>query len=212
MLRDAGFYHGYIDEDIGPLTKAALVEWALSLPSEAGQVVDRIAGVNVIRKGMTIRFESGMQINADGSPTAYGPNGLGQDYLGNAGSPGNWWGIATDSVGEPYIQRSSDPAPGYYVSTTALTNAGHEKRDPSRYINSDVVNFIVIPLRVSWAKLGQKARVTYRGKTVDAIVADLGPPAKLGEGSIALAKALGIPSNAKRGGVSSGVLYEIETA
>jgi len=38
-------------------------------------------------------------------------------------------------------------------------------------------------------------------------VADQGPKGQIGEGSIALAEALGIPSNPRHGGVVSGILY-----
>jgi hypothetical protein len=49
-------------------------------------------------------YSSGLNIDADGAPNAYSPNDTGIDYLANAGSPGNWWGIATDGSGKPYIQ------------------------------------------------------------------------------------------------------------
>jgi hypothetical protein len=49
------------------------------------------------------------------------------------------------------------------------------------------------------------------GRLAYAIFADIGPPAKLGEGSIALADALGIESNPKTGGLPFGVIYGIFT-
>lgn len=55
--------------------------------------------------------------------------------------------------------------------------------------------------------LGCQAKVSYRGREVDAVVADIGPHAKLGEISIACAEALGIPSSPTSGGVDSGVSY-----
>src|SRR5258708_1149439 len=66
---------------------------------------------------------SNLMIDADGSPFAYAPADSGLpalDYLGNAGHPGRWYGIACDKKGVPYVQTVGDPAPGYYVSTTAL--------------------------------------------------------------------------------------------
>lgn len=42
-----------------------------------------------------------------------------------------------------------------------------------------------------------------------AIVADIGPKDQLGEGSIALAEALGIPSSPRTGGVKSNVAYGV---
>ena len=83
-----------------------------------------------------------MDIDADGSPHAYHPNGSppGLDYLANAGSPGNWWGIATDnqkSSGNPVVQDSSDPAPGFYVATTALIDTSKSWKNPLAYVNSE---------------------------------------------------------------------------
>ena len=69
-------------------------------------------------------YESGMMIDADGGYHAYHPdNKSGLDYLGNAGKPGNWWALVTDDgkpSGNPVVQSSSDPAPGFYISTTSL--------------------------------------------------------------------------------------------
>ena len=60
--------------------------------------------------------------------------------------------------------------------------------------------------------LGTKCSVTYRGKKSDAIYADIGPRFQLGEGSIALAKALGINADPKRGGTEEKMLYEVYLA
>lgn len=205
-------------ENIGPVTKALMLrlentpnheEWE---HDEQPVRISTVGGRNIYRAGSRILFSSGMTINGDGSPHCYHPvKGKGLDYTENAGGNGYWWGIATDSRGKPYIQRASDPAPGYYVSTTAMVYPGFEERDPRRYVDSETVPFIVIPGGVQWAKLGMRARVTYKGKTAEAIVADIGPRTKIGEGSIALADLLGIKSNPKTGGVSSGVDYAIFT-
>jgi hypothetical protein len=63
--------------------------------------------------------------------------------------------------------------------------------------------------RKTGAKLGDFAVVVNKknGKLSFAIFADGGPPNKLGEGSIALADSLGIPSNPRRGGAAKDVLY-----
>jgi len=45
------------------------------------------------------------------------------------------------------------------------------------------------------------------GKIAYVIAADEGPPNKLGEGSVALAKALGVNASAKSGGTSSSIAY-----
>lgn len=166
-----------------------------------------------------VHFMGEMKIDGDGSPRNYAPVGSGLkplDYLANAGSPGNWWGIATDSSGKPFIQGKDNPYPGYYVSTTALKNPGFKHGDPRREVDSETVPFIVVPPQiikgVKPIVLGCKARITdtKTGKQVYAVVADVGPKAHLGEASIAAANALEIPSDPKRGGSSQKrFLYEL---
>lgn len=158
-----------------------------------------------------VHFVSGATIDADGSPRAYHPlDRPGLDDLANAGHPGNWWGIATRN-GKPFVQSTGDPAPGFYVSTTALQRPGFKVSDTRRYIDSELVPFIVVPNQfrriVKGTVLGCLAEVEYNGKTVQAVVADVGPADHLGELSIAAAKAVGIPANARKGGVESRVTY-----
>lgn len=158
-----------------------------------------------------VAFKGGMSIDADGSPRAYHPRNLGLDALGNAGRPGNWWGLATDSRGQPVVQGPGDPAPGFYVSTTALADPRFKASDPRRYVNSEQVPFIAIPpqLRSQGVQLGDLVAVRNErtGKTVFAVVADIGPKDHLGEGSIKLAKELGLDADARRGGAGSGISY-----
>ena len=173
--------------------------------------VTTIAGVDVYKgvnsSGSYIKYTAKMSIDADGSPHAYHPNDIGLDYLANAGNRGNWWGLATNASGNPYIQGENDPAPGYYVSTTSLTNSGYSNSDPRRYVDSETVAYIAIPpqLQNHGVKLGADVLVTNtnNGKTSKAIVADIGPKNEIGEGSIKLADNLGIPSNPKNGGIGS---------
>jgi hypothetical protein len=159
-------------------------------------------------------YEGGMMIDADGGYHAYHPdNKSGLDYLGNAGRPGNWWALVTDNGepnGRPVIQTAADPAPGFYISTTSLEDPNYDRKDPRRYVNAEAVNFIVLPGRLGLgAKLGDFA-VVIRPATAAydyAVYADVGPANKIGEGSIALAAALGIPSSPKTGGVGHGIVY-----
>lgn len=162
-------------------------------------------------------WEAGMMIDADGSPSAYHPiSGKGLDNLGNAGKPGNWWAIVTDSgkpSGRPVVQRDTDPAPGFYISTTTLQNAEFQRTDPRRYIDSGDVPFIVVPPQVRkltrGVVMGCRATAARGGREVECVVADMGPRNKIGEASIAAARALGIVSNPRTGGVTKGVLYTI---
>jgi len=155
----------------------------------------------------SVRFLAGLTVDADGAPRAYGPAGTQPlDYLANAGSPGRWWGIATDKSGKPFIQKEHDPAPGYYVSTTSYQRSGFAICDPRRYVDSEKVPFIVVPapLRkmVKGIVLGCAATITRgsSGESIACVVADFGPAKHLGEASIAAARMLEVPCNPKTGG------------
>ena len=81
------------------------------------------------------------------------------------------------------------------------------------YVDAATVPYIVVPpqvrLQAKGIVMGCKGRIIYRGRSVNAVVADVGPHTKIGEISIAAAEALGIPSSPLTGGVSNGVQYEI---
>jgi hypothetical protein len=80
-------------------------------------------------------------------------------------------------------------------------------------LNADVDRYIVVPPAiiegVQGIVLGCRAVVSYNGATTEAVVGDVGPRSKLGEISIATAKALGIPWSPISGGVDSGVSYTL---
>ena len=94
--------------------------------SSATRPILTVGGVTISRLegSATFFFKSKMAIDFDGAPTAYHPqHGKGLDHLANAGHPGNWYGVVTNNGrhdGTPIIQGPTDPAPGYYVSPTAL--------------------------------------------------------------------------------------------
>jgi hypothetical protein len=154
-------------------------------------------------------FVSGMTIDADGAPNAYNPADTGLDELANAGTPAHWNGIITDPDGNPLIQRQSDPFPGYYISCTSLSDNTKKFTDPTGYVDASKIPYVALPEAVAdrgGARLGDFAVVMNlrTGKSSFAIYADIGT---LGEGSIALADALGIRSDARRGGEHEGILY-----
>lgn len=161
-----------------------------------------------------VYFTSGMNIDADGSPRAYHPVAdSGSDHLANAGHKGNWWGIVTEN-GEPVIQGKDDPAPGFYVSCTSLQDATKKLTDPARYVNSDSIPYIVLPNNktlLAEIKMGDIAKVTNlrNGTSAYAICADAGSKDKIGEGSIFLARELGIDASPKKGGIRDSVLYVV---
>ena len=164
-----------------------------------------------------VHFVADADIDADGGYHAYHPdNKSGLDDLRNAGQPGNWYGIVTDARGRPIVQQIGDPAPGFYVSPTSYEWPQFPKDNPRRYVNAETVPFIVVEgfirRRAKGIVLGCKARVTdtRTGRSVDAVVADMGPLLKIGELSVSAAVALGIPSSPRTGGISQHVIaYEL---
>lgn len=159
-------------------------------------------------------FKSGMQIDADGAPKAYHKNpDMGLDHLKNAGKKGHWWGIVTvngRSGGVPSIQGSDDPAPGYYVAGTSLQDSTKEDADPDRYVDSAEIPYIALPSGMKFpVKTGDFGFVinTENNMTSGCIFADVGPRGKIGEGSIALADAVGISSDPKGDGTESKFIY-----
>lgn len=114
-------------------------------------------------------------------------------------------GLAIDTDGD---LRGGDPA------LAALA-----RRDPHRHprtsltyrdgrsLNPTDVPFIVIPIGDRSAKLGDFVVVEYEGRTALAVVGDRGPRNRFGEGSMALARSLGIDPSGTVGGVERGVKF-----
>jgi hypothetical protein len=189
---------------------------AMPVPATKPQFLIRIGHSNLYQVDNAVLFTAGMTVDADGSPRAYNPvSSKGLDALANAGHPGNWWGIATNNgkaSGEPVIQGDSEPAPGFYVSTTSLENFAFPETRQARYVDASTIPFIVLPFGLGMGlKLGDLCLV-YNNTTGDndfAIYADTGPRDQIGEGSIALAAALKVPSSPRTGGVSAGITYVV---
>ncbi len=175
--------------------------------------LDTIAGRSVHRlPGGAIGFLAGLHIDADGAPRAYHPDSAqGLDRLANAGRPGNWWALVTDTGaadGAPLVQGPGDPAPGYHISTTSLVDPRRPERDPARYVDAATIAYVALPpaaTRTWGITLGDLAAVydPRTGSTALAIFADIGPANALGEASIALAEALALPSDPRHGGVEA---------
>jgi hypothetical protein len=176
-------------------------------------------------RGMEHVYWTGeMTVDADGSPRAYGPPGTKPlDFLANAGyanDPNNWWGIATDTGeydGNPVVQGSRDPYPGYYVSTTAYVVPGYKHTDPRRYLNSETVFFGVVPGNVRKATRGIckgcKCRIIDKKKrlgALDCVIGDVGPADHMGEASMAVCKYFKLNPNPKKGGSSDKTRFQYE--
>jgi hypothetical protein len=201
------------DGKVGPGTLGAL---GVGLPA-----LDRI---HALPGDDALFFHGKLAVDADGAPGAYHPDDTGIDSLRNAGKPGNWWALACDDAGTPYRQTQDDPCPGCYVSTTALCDARFGARDPRRYVDATKIPYIVLPrnlteLHPAGARIekGDLAAVTLArqpSRLVFAIYADVGPAwgpfHEPGEGSVALAQALGhdpyVDGRVARG-IPSGVFY-----
>ncbi|HEY3268767.1 MAG TPA: glycoside hydrolase family 75 protein [Armatimonadota bacterium] len=203
------------------------VHWAICLAGlaasgvarpapDAPVEVERIEGrvVYSTARPAALLYEAKIAIDADGAPNAYHPEDTGLDELSNGGRPGDWWALVTDAAGTPIIQGPKDPFPGYYVSMTSLADDRYPFTDTRRWVDSTKVPFIVLPPILQSegrGRLGDFAMVINRknGRMSAAIVADTGPPTKLGEGSIALATALDVDADARRGGADDGIVYVV---
>jgi hypothetical protein len=155
----------------------------------------------------------------DGSPWAYHPHGAysakknpkGQacDWTANAGKPGNYYGIVTKDgkgKGDPIIQGSSDPAPGFYVSPSALQDTSKASKDPARNVDAVHVDYISLPGELFKGKSPVVSKGDFATvinwktqKVVHAIVGDVGPGHKIGEGSARLGADLGISTTEIQG-------------
>jgi hypothetical protein len=165
-------------------------------------------------------FESPLSVDADGAPQAYGPHGLAGtlDNLANAGHPGNWWGVVTDKTGRPVVQSGTgpnQPCAGFYISPTSLYNLSFGQNDVRRYADATCIPYIGLPpahLRITGLTIGDLALVinAINGKYTFAVFADSKSDnplkVKLGEFSICAAAALGAPTDARHGSMSSGII------
>jgi hypothetical protein len=168
--------------------------------------------LTVISADGGVLFEAGMTIDADGAPNAYGPHNRGLDYTANARGAHGWVALVTDRNGHPLKQRRGAYR-GYYISTTSLLqNDVDDWRDPKKYVDATKVPYVALPpdfARKYGIQLGDLAVVVNQanGRIAYAVFADVGPKGRIGEGSIALARQLGIPSNPRHDSVPGGVTY-----
>src|SRR5262249_25355497 len=99
--------------------------------------------------------------------------------------------IPRDRDGYPCRYQAADgPRNGYFISSTTLERDTTPRADgcaPNRYLDSEVVPFVVLPKGgFGKVQIGDIAVVRFKDKVVYAVVGDAGPATKLGEGSIAL--------------------------
>lgn len=158
----------------------------------------------------------------NGGPAAYRNDDKGTEALANGGMKIHKGKVvcaqpwARDIV---ILDRDNEPrvfADGIIASLSWYRHPGKHADDPAAYVDAETVPYIVVPpliiQRSTGIVRGCRAKVTHTvsGRSVDCVVADKGPRNKIGELSIAAARAVGIPSSPRRGGVDAPVLlYEL---
>jgi hypothetical protein len=180
------------------------------------EVLLKISGVPVYWVNDTyIEYQGEMTSCADGCPRAYGPSGCKPapyDYEGNAGYPGNWWGITCDSNGNPYIQQKGNkakhPYPSLYVSCTAYGYPEYHDDDCRKWIDAEKVMFSVIPSSVRMAVppkfMGCRATILDRknDREITCVCCEIGPSTHMGEASMKACAAFDLNPDPKKGGSS----------
>lgn len=173
-----------------------------------------------------VHFLADADIDADGANgqngkiAAYKSDDTGSELLANGGMK-----IVNDKVicAHPWardvviIDTDNEPRifpGGIIASKTWYRHPGKLASDPAAYVDSETVPYIVVPPLIVQQTVGVvrgcKARVTYKDKSVDCVVADRGPARKIGELSIAAARAIGLPSSPRHGGTEKAeVFYEL---
>lgn len=147
-----------------------------------------------------------------GAPPSPGAATTGEALINTALGAFNGKGTHTKSAGMT-IDTDGD------LSKADPKLAALARRDPHRQAQTSVqyrngksldptrVPYVVIPIGYKAAKNGEFVVVEYGGRSVLAVVGDRGPKHRFGEGSMALAIALGINPSGTTGGVGSGVKY-----
>jgi hypothetical protein len=147
-------------------------------------------------------YVSELTTDADGSPRAYNPQNKGIDDTTYAFKHGKLSDAIIVYDGKrPYVQNKNDPYPGFYLSQTTLQNIFTPKTDYRRYVNSDEIPYISIPANLEkYVMVGDIAFVynKHTRKGAYAIIGDSGEDTHIGEGSIKLAKEIGIPLSFKK--------------
>lgn len=173
-----------------------------------------------------VHFTADADIDADGAngqnggPAAYNVDDTGTEYLANGGMKivmgkvicAKSWArliVILDTDNEPKVFPG-----GIIASRTWYRHPGISAGDPAAYVDSETVPYIVVPPLIvqntQGIVRGCRARITHNKKSVDCVVADLGPSKKIGEISIAAALAIGIPSSPRNGGTTlAEVFYEL---
>lgn len=143
-------------------------------------------------------FFSKLAVDADGAPRAYHPRDV--NPRSNSGKAFDW--LANLSTSDRHGIQGKDgvgPAEGFIVSgTTAQNPAVKNTKSTARYVDASTIPYVVLPRAKFPLPQGMKLKDgcvvfvvdTKTGGTSGAIFADVGNA--VGEGSIALARRLGL--------------------
>jgi len=171
-------------------------------------------------------FTADGDIDADGAngqnggPAAYRTDNRGTESLANGGmATRNGKVICAQPWARDIVILGDDNEPkvfgdGIIASRTWYRHPNRQANNPSAYVDAETVPYIVVPQIIIQSTAGVvrgcKARVTRGDKSVDCVVADKGPRNKIGELSIAAARAIGLPSSPRSGGTERPeLLYEL---
>lgn len=163
-----------------------------------------------------VHFTADADIDADGangqngSLVAYNNTDTGSDYLANAGMAiKNGRVVCDKSWARKIVILGDDNEPklfpgGLIASKTAYKHQGRNPRSPDAYVDSETVPYLVVPPVVinetKGVVLGCRGLIHFGGRSIECVVADVGPKKLVGEMSIAAARALGIPPSPRNGG------------
>lgn len=175
-----------------------------------------------------VEFTADADIDADGAngqrgqQAAYTIRNDGSEHLANGGMGlRNGKVVFTQSWGPDIAVRDSNGNPlvttdGIVVTKTAYRHRQFLPQDPEAWVDAETVPYIVVPpaIRkgVKGIVLGCRARATHTksNRSVVCVVADIGPRKKVGELSIAAARAIGVPSSPRTGGEDRPIIkYEL---
>jgi hypothetical protein len=153
-------------------------------------------------------YRSKMSCDVDGAPNAYHPldDNLSLDVIESAGGARKGGlpngeltaqpdvNVVAYQNGAPYVQPDG-PYKGFYVSKTSYENPSLPEIDPTRYLDSRVIQYVVLPGgMVPEAQIGDLIAVyDPDAKTLAfAVFGDIGPGSESGEASLATLKRLGM--------------------
>ncbi|MCB9676097.1 MAG: endo alpha-1,4 polygalactosaminidase [Alphaproteobacteria bacterium] len=118
-----------------------------------------------------------------------------------------WWTSDFDVDCDGGTQSSCTSDPYYQSQTAAVDSNGH-------YLDANELPYVVVPgssfgfdYRTRGLSMGSVVAVLYDGQVQFAVIGDVGPSGVVGEGSYALAEALGMNPHPIAGGVAGGVTY-----